>query len=94
LKLALIALLYLPAAIGAVPVDLSGVRPGPISVTESANSLTVKWPAENNRTWTAEFSLDPKTPLITAMSVEGKPVIQRARPWYHVETGKRRGGWD
>jgi hypothetical protein len=75
-------------------VDLSGVRPGPISVAESATTLTVKWPGETDRSWTAEFSLDPKKPLITAISVGGKAVIERARPWYHVETGKRRGGWD
>jgi hypothetical protein len=78
----------------AVPVDLSGVRPGPISVSSSATSLTVKWPAENGHTWAAEFSLDPKQPLITAISAEGKPVIQRAKPWYQVQTGTRRGGWD
>jgi hypothetical protein len=94
LKSILIVLLCSPALMAAVAVDLSGLRPGPILVTESGGSLTVKWPSENKRTWTAEFSLDPKSPLITAISAEGKAVIQRARPWYHVETGKRRGGWD
>jgi hypothetical protein len=94
LKSTLFVLLFSAVLGAAVPVDLSDVRPGPVSVVESPAALTVKWPAENNRMWTAEFSLDPKEPLITAISAEGKPVIQRARPWYHVETGKRRGGWD
>jgi hypothetical protein len=94
LKSILIALLCSPALFAAVAVDLSRVRQGPISVTESGGSLTVKWSSENSRKWTAEFSLDPQHPLITEISAEGKAVVQRARPWYHVETGKRRGGWD
>ncbi len=94
MKSILIALLCSPALFAAVAVDLSRVRQGPISVTESGGSLTVKWSSENSRKWTAEFSLDPQHPLITEISAEGKAVVQRARPWYHVETGKRRGGWD
>jgi hypothetical protein len=94
LKSILIALLCSPALFAAVAVDLSRVRQGPISVTESGGSLTVKWSSENSRKWTAEFSLDPQRPLITEISAEGKAVVRRARPWYHVETGKRRGGWD
>jgi hypothetical protein len=100
LRFLLISLLFpisilSPAALNAaVPVDLSGIRAGPITVTESATALSVRWPSGNGRSWTAEFSLDPKLPLITAISVEGKPVVVRARPWFHVETGKRRGGWD
>jgi hypothetical protein len=94
LKYPLLILLFAPSLAAAVPVDLSGVRPGPVAVSATPGTLTVKWPAENGRAWTAEFSLDPKRPLITAISAEGKPVITRARPWYHVETGKRRGGWD
>src|SRR5262249_24253094 len=81
----------LPAA---VPVDLSGVRPGRISVRSSADSVTVAWPEENGKSWTAEFSLDPKKPLITAIAVNGAKVIDRARPFYSCSTGKRRGGWD
>jgi len=83
---------HLQAAI--VPVDVSGVRLGPITVIGYDKAVTVKWPAENNRIWTAEFSLDPEQPLITNISTDGKAIIERARPWYRVETGKRRGGWD
>lgn len=81
----------LPAA---VPIDLSGVRPGRISVRSSTDSVTVTWPDENGKSWTAEFSLDPKKPLITAIAVNGAKVIERARPFYSCSTGKRRGGWD
>jgi hypothetical protein len=85
-----------PAVLAAaVPVDITGVRPGPVSVTRGGASLTVKWlGGANNHTWTAEFSLDPKQALITAIAADGKPVIQQARPLFHVQTGKRRGGWD
>ncbi len=78
------------SARAAVPVDVSGVKPGPIEVTQTADSLTVRWPDENKAIWTAEFSLDPKAPLITRIG----DVVSRARPYFHCETGKRRGGWD
>src|SRR5713226_7012118 len=78
----------------AAGIDLSAVRPGPVTVTSTPSSATVRWTDEANRPWTAEFSLDPKAPLITAISVSGSPVIERARPFYQCTTGKRRGGWD
>src|SRR5262249_31780071 len=86
-------LLTLPAlAAAAIPADLSGVKPGPITVDSSAASLSVHWRDEAARSWTAEFSLDPKAPLVTAISVDGAPVIARARPFFQCTTGKRRGG--
>ena len=78
----------------AVPFDGSGVRPGPVYVTSTAQSATVHWSDEANRRWTAEFSLDPKAPLITAIAVNDAVVIDRGRPFYQCTTGKRRGGWD
>src|SRR6202158_136179 len=78
----------------AVPFDASGVRPGPVTVTSTAQAATIHWSDEANRPWTAEVSLDPKTPLITAIKVNGAAVIERARPFYQSTTGKRRGGWD
>src|ERR1051325_4903728 len=63
----------------AVPFDGSGVRPGPVYVTSTAQSATVHWSDEANRRWTAEFSLDPKAPLITAIAVNDA-VDQRTRP--------------
>jgi hypothetical protein len=78
----------------AVPVDLSAVKPGPIAVDSGPNSLTVRWKDESGGPWSAEFSLDPKLPLLTAISMNGAPLITRARPFFQCTTGKRRGGWD
>ena len=89
-----VLLLALPAIAAAVQVDVSGVRPGPIAVETSATSLTVRWRDEGGQPWSAEFSLDAKAPLLTAIAHNGEPVIVRARPFYQCTTGKRRGGWD
>jgi hypothetical protein len=78
----------------AVQVDLSAVKPGPVSVESAPASLTVRWKDEAGHPWTAEFSLDPKAPLLTAIATNGVPVITRARPLWRCSTGKRRGGWD
>jgi hypothetical protein len=77
-----------------VPVDLSSVRPGPVTVTRSENALTVAWPDEAGRAWRARFSLDPAQPLVTTVGADHEPVIQNARPFYQGETGTRRGGWN
>ncbi len=78
----------------AVPLDVSGVRPGPVTVTSTADSATAHWSDEANRAWTAEFSLDPKAALVTAIQVNGALVVDHARPFFQCTTGKRRGGWD
>jgi hypothetical protein len=85
--------LQAPPAVS-VPLDLTAVRPGPVTVVRSGNSVTVSWPDETKRTWRATFSLDPVQPLITSIGPEGEPVVRGARPFYRGETGKRRGGWD
>ena len=77
-----------------IPADLSGVKPGPVTVDSTAAVLAVHWKDERQRPWEAVFSLDPKQPLLSAVSVEGRKVIEGARPFYRCETGKRRGGWD
>ena len=89
-------MLFLPVFCSAatVPADLSGVRPGPVTVESAGGSLTVSWPDENSRTWRAVFSLDPEQPLITSIGPLAKPVVERARPLYWCDTGVRRGGWD
>ncbi len=74
--------------------DLSRVRPGPITVEKSATSATVHWSDAASRPWAAEFSLDSAKPLITAIAVAGKRIVERAHPFYRIETGKRRGGFD
>jgi len=96
LRLALAgALLLLPRlALGAaVPLDLSGVRPGPITVVRAAEAVTVSWPDETGRLWQATFSLDPEKPLVTSIGAGGEPLVRDGRPFYQGETGKRRGGW-
>jgi hypothetical protein len=77
-----------------VPVDLSGIRSGPIQVSSTPDSVTVNWVDEASRRWRADFSLDPAKPLITSISSENKTIIDRAQPIYRCATGKRRGGWD
>ena len=88
------ALLVSAAAAQTLPVDITGVQPGPVSVESSPTALTVHWKDENARPWQAVFSLDPRQPLISSISVEGRRIIERAQPFYRCETGKRRGGWD
>lgn len=95
LSLALQILVLAPAvASAAVPADLSGVRPGPVMVTSSTDSLTVSWSDEKGTPWVAEFSLEPRRPLITSISSKGAAVLTRGVPFYECQTGKRRGGWD
>ena len=76
-----------------VPLDLSGVRPGPIGVARAEESVTITWPDETGRAWRATFSLDPAQPLVTSIGAGADPVVSGARPFYQGETGKRRGGW-
>lgn len=92
----LMALVLIPwqAPAVSVPLDLTGVRPGPISVVRRDDSVNVTWPDETARVWRATFSLNPAQPLITSIGPDGEPVIRSARPFYQGETGKRRGGWD
>ena len=67
---------------------------GSITVDSTPESANVHWNDAQARPWTAQFSLDPAKPLITAISVDGKAIIQRAQPVYRASTGKRRGGFD
>ena len=77
-----------------IPADLTGVKPGPVTVDSTPTALAVHWKDERQRPWEAVFSLDPRQPLLSAVSVEGRKVIEGARPFYRCETGRRRGGWD
>jgi hypothetical protein len=94
---AIVLLSSLPGATQAasVPLDITRVQPGPITIVRDDNSVTVSWPDETNRKWRATFSLDPSQPLVTSIGSEagGEPVVRGARPFYRGETGKRRGGW-
>src|SRR5579862_583289 len=87
--------MFAHAIFGAViPIDTTGVKAGPILVSETPTSATVLWKDAASKQWSATFSLDDKQPLITAISVGGKKVIDRSNPVYRASTGKRRGGWD
>jgi hypothetical protein len=74
-----------------VPADISGVRPGLITVSASADALTVRWPDEASRMWTAQFSLDSIKPLITLIEAGTAPIVRDATPQYIAYTGRRRG---
>ena len=91
--LATLVLIPWQAPAVSVPLDLTGVRPGPITVVRSEDSVTVTWPDETGRVWRATFSLNPAQPLITSIGPDGEAVVRGARPFYQGETGKRRGGW-
>jgi hypothetical protein len=81
----------------APPVTLvSNVQPGPITVTRTADAVTVTWPDDAARLWRATFSLQPSQPLVTSIGLASasEPIVRSARPFYQGETGKRRGGWN
>ena len=77
-----------------VPVNLTGVKPGPITVTREDATVTVHWKDELQSNWEAAFNLEPARPLIAAIRQNGKAVIENAVPLYNCATGKRRGGFD
>ena len=77
-----------------ITADLSGVKPGPIAVISSTESVKVTWSDAANHQWQTIFSLDSIQPLITSISVDGHTIVDRARPYYRCTTGKRVGGWD
>jgi len=93
---ATLVLAWLPAAAIGAPIacNLSGVRPGPISVSATAEDLTVQWTDKANQHWETVFSLDSTKPLITSISGDGKKIVELAKPYFRITTGKRRGGWD
>jgi hypothetical protein len=91
--LALLMLIPRPTLAAPVPLDLSAVRPGAISVVRAEESVSINWPDETGRVWSARFALDPTQPLITSIGAGTNLIVQGARPFYQGETGKRRGGW-
>src|ERR1051326_635293 len=94
MRFLLLASAALTCSAATVPFDASGVTPGPIHVRSDAATVTVEWSDDSKRPWTAQFSLDPQQALIQSMAVNQTKVIDRARPIYRCQTGKRRGGWD
>jgi hypothetical protein len=74
--------------------DLTGVRPGPITVTTSGNALQVSVDDHDSHHWITTFSLEQGKPLITSIAVDGRNIVTAANPIYSCATGKRSGGWD
>jgi hypothetical protein len=94
--LAVLILIARSAAAVSVPLDLSGVRPGPISVARAEESVTITWPDETGRVWGATFSLNPAQPLVTSIGAGADPVdviIRSARPFYKDRLDFRTGFW-
>ncbi len=94
MRFLLSAAVVLACSAAPVPFDASGVTSGPIRVQSNGVVATVEWRDGTNRAWKAEFSLDPDQALIRSIAVNQTIVIDRARPIYRCQTGKRRGGWD
>src|SRR4051812_26906227 len=85
-----------PAALVGAPVsmDLSGVKPGPVTVTAEGGYAVVRWQDNKQQPWEAQFDLEPGRPLIAAIRVNGRVVVQDVAPLYNCQIGKRRGGFD
>ena len=81
-------------AVAAVPVDLEAYRDGPATVTTNDEDVRVRWRDEAELEWSLAFRRDPAKPLIASLEVGGEPVLRDGRPYYSVETGIRRKGWD
>jgi hypothetical protein len=95
LFLAVLALASASGYVYGTPIssDVSAVKAGPISVV-SDQALRVLWSDGANHRWQMVFSLDSTKALITTISVDGRNIVQQARPYYRCTTGKRTGGWD
>jgi hypothetical protein len=95
-SLAVLVLASLSAYVHGAPItsDLSAVNPGPISVVSDEAAIRVSWSDAANHRWQTVFSLDSTKALIAAISVDGRNIVEQARPYYRCTTGKRSGGWD
>jgi hypothetical protein len=94
-RIAVLALLATALGVAApISLDLSGVKPGPVSVTRDGDTALVRWQDGQKRSWEARFNLEPARPLIASISTDGNTVVQNAVPIYNCQTGKRRGGFD
>ena len=77
-----------------VPVDLSAYRDGPVTVEARDAELLVSWGDERGQRWQASFNRDPSKALLRSVAADGSTVLRDARPFYSVETGVRRKGWN
>ena len=94
-RLAALAVLAVGALLGAgVPVDVAGYRDGPVSVDVREAEVLVRWQDADDREWEASFNLDPSKSLIGLVSAGDATVLRDVQPFYRVETGVRRKGWN
>jgi hypothetical protein len=82
------------ASAAPITADLSGIKPGPIAVASSNQALDVAWSDAANHHWKAIFSLDSAKPIITSIAVDGRDIVEQAKPYFRCTTGKRSGSWD
>ena len=82
------------ATAATVPVNLDDYREGPVKVSATDAEVEVQWQDEAGRDWTVSFRRDPSKPLIASLSVGENLILRDGRPYYRVETGIRRKGWN
>ena len=68
----------------AITPNVSAVKTGSIAVVSSAQSLKITWDDTANQHWQTIFSLDSTKPLITAISVDGRNIVELAKPTIDV----------
>ncbi len=78
----------------AVPVDLEDYRDGPVRAEVRDEVLVVTWHDGSGKPWRASFNRDPSKPLLESVGSGNTQVLREARPFYRVETGVRRKGWN
>ena len=75
-----------------ITADLSAIKPGPIDVESSNQSLHVTWSDAANQIGQWSRS-DSSTPLITSISVDGRNIVSEAKrvPLHHRQTNRGLG---
>ena len=77
-----------------VPVNVEGYSEGPVAVEVRESDLLVSWRDSGGVRWEARFNRDPSKALIGSLGPAGGTVLRDAEPFYQVETGIRRKGWN
>ena len=77
-----------------VPVDLGQYRDGPVMVDVRDAVVGVRWQDASGEQWNATFNRDPSKALLAAVGKGEAQVLRDARPFFRVETGVRRKGWN
>ncbi len=89
-----ISLFAAALASAAIEVDLSAVRDGPVGVAATAGGVEVRWQDDQGRDWRALFNAGERAAAIGSIGVDGTTVLEDLRPFYRVEVGTRRKGWN